>query len=107
MKYKWKEGEGLKLYKPMTLPAIVHALNDLRKSYAKIPRNITFSQWLTTQLLELKDDRDRYLGRVNALEEWLTEYCDELKKANVYHKNQGIINAINELLDGDQDEYAR
>jgi uncharacterized protein YdiU (UPF0061 family) len=38
------------------------------------------------------------LGRVNGLEEWLTEYRDQLKKENAYHKNTGIINAINELL---------
>lgn len=36
--------------------------------------------------------------RKDQLEEWLTEYRDQLKKENVYHKNQGIINAINELL---------
>ena len=38
------------------------------------------------------------LGRVNGLEEWLGEYRDQLKKENAYHKNTGIINAINELL---------
>jgi hypothetical protein len=45
-----------------------------------------------------KDKYERLLTRKDILEEWLTEYRDELKKENVYHKNQGIINAINELL---------
>lgn len=43
--------------------------------------------------------RNRSIRRLNMLEEWITEYRDHLKKENVYHKNQGIINAINELLD--------
>jgi hypothetical protein len=47
---------------------------------------------------EYKALYEKALGRVNGLEEWLTEYRDQLKKENVYHKNQGIINAINELL---------
>lgn len=38
--------------------------------------------------------------RKDMLEEWLTEYRDQLKKENVYHKNTGIINDINELLNG-------
>lgn len=42
---------------------------------------------------------NRTMTRVDALEEWLTEYRDQLKKENVYHKNTGTINAINELLD--------
>lgn len=42
--------------------------------------------------------RNRSIRRLNVLEEWLTEYRDQLKKENVYHKNTGIINAINELL---------
>lgn len=142
----------------MTLPEITHALNDLRKTYADIPRTLTFPQWMTSQLLELMGDRDRFhtevkrlkneilkaadqedsindtahadaseitslrrdlneyttlyreykdryeftLGRANALEEWLTEYRDDLKKENVFHKNEGVINAINELLYGDE-----
>lgn len=44
------------------------------------------------------DDFDSLTERVNELEEWLTEYRDQLKKENVFHKNTGIINAINELL---------
>lgn len=48
---------------------------------------------------EYKTLYEKTLGRVNGLEEWLTEYRDQLKKENVYHKNTGIINAINELLD--------
>lgn len=50
---------------------------------------------------EYKALYENTLGRVNGLEEWLTEYRDQLKKENVYHKNQGIINAINELLNGE------
>lgn len=42
---------------------------------------------------------NRSATRLNVLEEWITEYRDQLKKENVYHKNEGIINAINELLD--------
>lgn len=41
---------------------------------------------------------NRTVARKDQLEEWLTEYRDQLKKENVFHKNQGIINAINELL---------
>lgn len=52
----------------------------------------------TTLYREYKDRYEFTLGRANALEEWLSEYRDELKKTNVYHKNQAIINAINELL---------
>lgn len=44
--------------------------------------------------------RVEYMGRICALEEWLKEYRDDLKKTNVFHKNQGTINAINELLNG-------
>lgn len=33
------------------------------------------------------------------LEDWLREYRGQLQKGNVFHKNQGIINAINDLLD--------
>lgn len=49
---------------------------------------------------ELECERDRALVRANKVEEWLTEYRDELKKENAFHKNTGIINAINELLNG-------
>lgn len=52
----------------------------------------------TTLYREFKDRYEFTLGRANALEEWLSEYRDDLKKGNVFHKNQGIINAINELL---------
>lgn len=47
---------------------------------------------------EYKDRYEFTLSRSNALEEWLTEYRDQLKKENVYHKNTGIINAINHIL---------
>jgi hypothetical protein len=36
--------------------------------------------------------------RKDMLEHWLIDYRDQLKKENAYHKNTGIINAINELL---------
>lgn len=39
--------------------------------------------------------------RKDQLEEWLQDYRDQLKKENAFHKNTGIINAINKLLDGD------
>jgi hypothetical protein len=54
---------------------------------------------------KLKDEIDKWMkesatfqARKDTLEEWLTEYRDELKKTNVYHKNQGLINEINDLL---------
>jgi hypothetical protein len=47
-----------------------------------------------TDKLEIKQLTERN----NKLEEWLTEYRDQLKKENAYHKNTGTINAINELL---------
>ena len=47
-----------------------------------------------TDKLEIK----QLTVRNDQLEEWLTEYRDQLKKENAYHKNTGIINAINELL---------
>jgi hypothetical protein len=58
-------------------------------------------EWLA-YVVKIRNEHDeelnKVLGRANALEEWLTEYRDQLKRENVYHKNQGIINAINELL---------
>jgi hypothetical protein len=53
------------------------------------------------ELKALDEDLNKAIGRVNGLEEWLTEYRDQLKKENAYHKNTGIINAINELLNGE------
>jgi type I site-specific restriction endonuclease len=50
------------------------------------------------QIDELAEQLNQQEGRANALEEWLTEYRDQLKKENAFHKNTGIINAINELL---------
>lgn len=47
---------------------------------------------------ELTEQVNQETGRANALEEWLTDYQDDLKNGNVYHKNTGVINAINELL---------
>lgn len=53
---------------------------------------------LAQKCSDLADELNKMEGRVNALEEWLTEYRDELKR-KVYHKNEGLINDINELLD--------
>jgi hypothetical protein len=53
---------------------------------------------LINQLDKYAEDLNKSIGRANGLEEWLTEYRDQLKKENAYHKNTGIINAINELL---------
>jgi hypothetical protein len=39
-----------------------------------------------------------YQARNHTLEEWLTEYRDELKKTNVFHKNEALIKEINDLL---------
>jgi hypothetical protein len=50
------------------------------------------------ELKAFDEDLNKAIGRANALEDWLTEYRDQLKKQNAYHKNTGIINAINELL---------
>jgi hypothetical protein len=50
------------------------------------------------QIDDLANQLNQMEGRANALEEWLTEYRDQLKKENAFHKNTGIINAINELL---------
>jgi hypothetical protein len=47
---------------------------------------------------DLKSRYEKAIGRASGLEEWLGEYRDQLKKENAYHKNTGIINAINELL---------
>lgn len=69
-------------------------------------RNAWISEYRAAraEVERLKTERDKHLGRVNGLEEWLTEYRDQLKKENAFHKNTGIINAINELLNGG--EYA-
>jgi hypothetical protein len=50
------------------------------------------------QIDDLANQLNQMEGRANALEEWLTEYRDQLKKENAFHKNTGIINAIDELL---------
>lgn len=98
----------------MKLHEIQHTLADLTKEYYAIGRTLDFEEWLTAQVMQLKKERDKaqeradhwfaekekFFGRVNGLEEWLSEYRDQLKRENVFHKNQGIINAINELLNG-------
>jgi chromosome segregation ATPase len=45
-----------------------------------------------------EDELSKLVQRKDKLEEWLTEYRDQLKKENAFHKNTGIINAINDLL---------
>lgn len=55
---------------------------------------------LSSDLYHANSNLQIAIRRSNALEEWLTEYRDELKKENAFHKNTGIINAINELLNG-------
>lgn len=37
-------------------------------------------------------------AKVNLLTGWLWQYREELKSTNVFHKNQGLINAIDKLL---------
>jgi hypothetical protein len=45
-----------------------------------------------------KDQIKLLVERKDQLEEWLTDYRDDLRKTNVFHKNQALINAINEIL---------
>ena len=47
---------------------------------------------------ELEKESATFQARKDTLEEWLTEFRDELKATNVYHKNQALIVEINELL---------
>lgn len=103
----------------MKLTEIQTHLEDLKKEYYAIDRTLDFDEWLTAQCIQLsKEFKDadmrcgkvgalyeeykalyeKTLGRVNGLEEWLTEYRNELKR-KVYHTNEGLINDINELLD--------
>lgn len=37
-------------------------------------------------------------AKVNLLTGWLFQYREELKSTNVFHCNEGLINAINKLL---------
>jgi hypothetical protein len=46
----------------------------------------------------IRKESATYKSRKDTLEEWLTEYRNDLKKTNVFHKNEAIINEINELL---------
>jgi trans-aconitate methyltransferase len=71
------------------------AFQDLTKSHIEKSNDAREYRQLFD---EYKARYEFTLGRVNGLEEWLTEYRDQLKAENVYHKNTGIINAINELL---------
>lgn len=48
-------------------------------------------QYMITRIHELEQQNKR-------LKEWLWQYREELKSTNVFHKNQGIINAIDKLL---------
>lgn len=60
--------------------------------------SVEYMQGLRQALRDVRKHRNDLLARRDFLEEWLTEYRDQLKTENVFHKNQGIINAINELL---------
>ncbi len=58
-------------------------------------------QWLPSKQELVDDLNEKYetqLERANRLEEWITEYRDQLKSENAFHKNTGIINSINGLL---------
>ncbi len=78
---------------------------DLRNSHEVIMTQAFTVANLEIELKQLQKNysisQNRYLKaltRCNVIEEWVLEYRDQLKKENVFHKNQGIINAINELL---------
>jgi erythromycin esterase-like protein len=51
-----------------------------------------------TDIDDLRKESATFQARKDILEEWLTEYRDELKKTNVFRKNQALIKEINELL---------
>lgn len=101
----------------MTRIEINFHLKQLQKDYKSVSdRDLSFEEWMTAQILavtsqmarvvsgleavnsDLGEANNKLIGRACALEEWLTEYRDQLKKENAFHKNTGIINAINELL---------
>lgn len=48
---------------------------------------------------EQQERIERLTTRKDELEEWLTDYRDDLKKTNVFHKNTAVINAINSILE--------
>lgn len=57
------------------------------------------------KILTLQDTIESQRKRIETLEGWLTAYRNELKKTNVFHKNEGIIKsleaAINPLSNGE------
>jgi hypothetical protein len=84
----------------------IHNLKAERKKIIEKNASMSIQQALNASKLKEAEERathwyDLYtqqLKRKDQLEEWLTEYRDQLKKENAFHKNTGIINAINELL---------
>lgn len=54
------------------------------------------------ELESLRDQLNQAEGRANVLEEWLTEYRDQLRQNAFPENKHSLINAINELLTGDE-----
>lgn len=96
-----------------TLPKMEWDNSDLKQKLAEAQDNYhkfykkwwDDSQYFPPLVLKAEAERDKYMkesatyqARKDTLEEWLTEYRDELKRTNVYHKNQALINKINDLL---------
>jgi hypothetical protein len=81
----------------------------LKDSHACCSTALKFERESNTRLLErierLKGfsefagkEVNRLLERVKELETWMANYRDDLKKVNVFHKNQAIINSIESAL---------
>lgn len=71
-------------------------LEELQKELQEVYKKLRIfeDQWHPSK----QELIDELMERANELEEWLTDYRDGLKKTNVYHTNQAVINEINEIL---------
>ena len=83
-------------YSEHNFEAIVSAMEDY--ALQKLEATVASYEIYRVNLVAMTLERDEAIERKSELEEWLQEYRDQLKKENAYHKNTGIINAINELL---------
>lgn len=59
----------------------------------------SIAEELRDEVIKQQEENARLIKRKDVLEEWLVDYRNDLKKTNVFHKNEAIINAITDLLD--------